>query len=82
MRRPDEATKPSTVGSALNEGLGDDFDEALLTPPPGHPLAIKLGCLCPEIDNGRGKGSGYVDLDGNPQFWINAECPIHVEQDA
>ncbi len=47
----------------------------------GHPDAVAAGCLCPVIDNGHGKGSGRVDLDGNPAYWFNVNCPYHVEQD-
>ena len=49
-------------------------------PPPGHPNAIALGCLCPETDNRHGEGSGMVDLDGLKLWWVNYDCPVHVEQ--
>jgi hypothetical protein len=40
-------------------------------PNPGSEAAIKMGCICPVIDNNHGKGiePGY--------FWMNANCPIH-----
>lgn len=42
------------------------------TPPnPGSDKAVKKGCTCPIMDNGRGKGFG----DG--KFWINGSCPLH-----
>ena len=52
-----------------------------LIPPPGHPDSVALGCLCPVLDNGHGKGAGYYDLDGKPLHWINFECKVHVEQE-
>lgn len=50
-------------------------------PNPGSDEALAMGCLCPVMDNRRGRGSGYVDLDGNPLWWINGDCPVHVEQE-
>ena len=44
---------------------------------PGSDQAIKDGCKCPVMDNSYGRGSGYVDDEGNPQFWISADCPLH-----
>lgn len=44
---------------------------------PGSDEAIAKGCICPVLDNGHGKGSGRVDEDGNPQFWVTQGCPIH-----
>ena len=43
-------------------------------PNPGSDEAIALGCTCPVLDNGRGKG--FV-LDGKRVFWKNAKCPLH-----
>jgi hypothetical protein len=40
---------------------------------PGSDEAIKLGCKCPVLDNGHGKGSMY----GKDLFWINQNCPVH-----
>lgn len=48
-----------------------------MTAPPGHPDAVNAGCLCPQMDNGHGQGSGYVGLDGSPMFWFSQDCPIH-----
>lgn len=42
------------------------------TPNPGSDEAIELGCSCPVIDNGRGRGAG------NGFFWINCGCPLHA----
>lgn len=50
-------------------------------PPPGSKEAIALGCLCPELDNGRGKGSGHIDSEGNPMFWISFDCPVHMKEE-
>lgn len=47
---------------------------------PGSNDALAAGCLCPVLDNGRGKGAyggGLLDEEGKPLYWINAECPIH-----
>lgn len=41
------------------------------TPNPGSAAAIALGCTCPVLDNGHGKGRG----DG--AFWITDRCPLH-----
>ena len=48
--------------------------------PPGHPEAVQAGCICPTSDNGHGKGSGQYK-DGLPLYWINYDCPYHVEQE-
>ncbi len=42
-------------------------------PNPGSPEALAQGCLCPVIDNCRGRGIGG-------QFWMNLECPLHGEK--
>jgi len=44
---------------------------------PGSTIAIELGCKCAVMDNHYGEGSGYVDDEGNPTFWISADCPMH-----
>ena len=44
---------------------------------PGSASAVELGCTCAQMDNDYGKGSGYLDDDGNPTFWINGDCPLH-----
>lgn len=49
---------------------------------PGSDEAIAQGCKCPILDNARGKGSGYVNSEGSPQFWINADCPLHGTPEA
>lgn len=33
------------------------------------------------IDNGRGKGSGRFDPDGQPLFWFSSDCPLHAEKE-
>ena len=44
-------------------------------PNPGSDEAIKLGCLCPRMDNEY--GAGYM---GNPNVFVRAEgCPLHWE---
>lgn len=47
-----------------------------MTPNPGSVDAIRLGCLCPVIDNHYGQGMPYPD---GPRFWISENCPIHSE---
>jgi hypothetical protein len=42
-------------------------------PNPGTPEAIRLGCRCPVVDNGRGKG--YMGMPG--VFVFNCDCPVH-----
>lgn len=43
-------------------------------PNPGSDEAIALGCKCPVLDNGHGKG--FI-LDGERVHWKNAKCPLH-----
>jgi len=43
---------------------------------PGSPEAIKKGCMCPEMDNRYGLGTGRFD-DYGQTFWINEACPLH-----
>lgn len=50
-------------------------------PPPGSKEARDQGCTCPVMDNHSGRGSGYVDEEGNPLFWFNGECPIHGDSE-
>ncbi len=45
-------------------------------PNPGSDEAIALGCTCPVIDNGHGKGSGH----GEGLFWTTEGCPLHGKQ--
>ena len=42
---------------------------------PGSDAAVALGCICPVVDNARGKG-----LPGG-SFWITAGCPVHDPYD-
>lgn len=42
---------------------------------PGTDEAIKAGCRCPVIDNGRGRG-----WMGQPGIFVfSADCPVHVK---
>ena len=52
---------------------------AILPNPPGSPEAVALGCICPVLDNGHGKGCGMKDDQGNILFWYRSDCPIHSE---
>jgi len=38
------------------------------TPPPGSPEAIALGCCCPVLDNGHGRGYRFVQ--GHPVLYV------------
>lgn len=42
-------------------------------PPPGSDAATARGCICPEMDNGRGAGAYGVP----GVYWIEAKCPLH-----
>jgi hypothetical protein len=42
-------------------------------PNPGSDEAIEMGCTCPVLDNGHGKGSMY----GEGLFWMTKGCPVH-----
>ena len=46
-------------------------------PNPGSDEALEMGCTCPVMDNGHGKGSGWKEDDGSPVFWIMDDCPLH-----
>jgi len=48
-------------------------------PPPGCEDAIMMGCLCPIIDNGYGKGLGK-DENGNHLYWYSSDCPVHCPE--
>lgn len=45
----------------------------LWVPDPGSNEALSLGCTCPVIDNGYGRG--YLGQPG--VFVFNCGCPIH-----
>lgn len=51
-------------------------------PNPGSAEAIALGCKCPRIDNGHGRGCGRVREDGTPLFWLSDNCALHVDKSA
>jgi hypothetical protein len=48
-----------------------------VTSPPGSEAAVKEGCTCPVLDNGRGRGSMW-SKPGEPVFWISGDCPMHA----
>lgn len=50
-------------------------EEAERIPTPGHPDAVRSGCLCPQIDNHYGKGAPYPD---GQRFIVRGDCPLHV----
>ncbi len=43
-------------------------------PNPGSDEAIKKGCSCPILDNGRGDQR----LGDTRGFWIDGDCPLHA----
>jgi hypothetical protein len=47
---------------------------------PGSAEARADGCICPVMDNARGKGylGGVKDEDGNTVFVMRADCPLHA----
>lgn len=48
-------------------------------PNPGSDAALRQGCTCPVLDNGHGQGAwGGVRVNGQLQFWINGNCPLHA----
>lgn len=51
-------------------------------PNPGSDEAVALGCKCPRIDNGYGRGCGRVDGEGKPLFWRSSNCALHVNNSA
>lgn len=48
-------------------------------PNPGSPEAVEMGCLCPTVDNGHGRGL-FVDCHGEKRFVYNLSCPLHRTQ--
>lgn len=46
-------------------------------PPPGSDEARADGCTCPVMDNRRGRGAYNAPVSGEPQFWVNGDCPMH-----
>ena len=49
-----------------------------MTPTPGSDAALDQGCMCPVLDNGRGRG---FLVDGERHFWISGDCPLHTSAD-
>ena len=51
-------------------------DRSELTP--GSPLSEVHGCICPTMDNARGRGVQITTANGTEtMFWINGACPVH-----
>lgn len=50
-----------------------------MTPNPGSEEAISIGCTCPVMDNGYGRGylGGVQDETGQTVFVTNDNCPVH-----
>jgi hypothetical protein len=46
-------------------------------PNPGSQAAIDKGCTCAVMDNHHGRG---VQMrDGNVNYWISGDCPVHAK---
>lgn len=56
---------------AYDKGWDRAFKKKI--PNPGSSQALAMGCLCPQMDNKYGVGSGW----GKGAFWINMDCPLH-----
>jgi hypothetical protein len=52
-------------------------------PNPGSDAAHRIGCKCPRMDNGYGRGwmGGVNDEQGEPIFVYNLDCPLHKSQE-
>jgi hypothetical protein len=46
-------------------------------PAPGSEMAVNLGCLCPIMDNRRGRGLYFDKETQKPVFVISESCPLH-----
>ena len=55
------------------ENLCERCDQSQPVPKPGSDSAINQGCICPILDNGRGKG--YMGQSGI--FAVSQHCPLH-----
>lgn len=47
---------------------------------PGSDEAVKEGCTCAVMDNNYGSGSGWLDDNGDPAFWVTEDCPVHYHK--
>lgn len=58
------------------------MSEEMKAPNPGSDEAISLGCKCPVIDNGHGRGwmGGIKDDDGETIFVYTVGCPVHTQE--
>ena len=69
---PEADLSPETpADTPAGEGLASP--SCSRPPNPGSDEAIKMGCLCPVLDNARGKG--YMCIEG--VFVYREDCPIH-----
>lgn len=49
-----------------------------MTPNPGSREAVRAGCICPEMDNHRGRGRGTDPDTDERLFWFTSGCPVHA----
>lgn len=65
---------------AALERYGQAMSTDESAPNPGSSEAIALGCICPVLDNGHGRGywGGMRDEDGELLFSIVIGCPLHA----
>lgn len=52
----------------------EENKEDFIPPNPGSEAATALGCVCPVLDNAKGKG---INFGGEVVFWINGNCKLH-----
>jgi hypothetical protein len=52
-------------------------------PNPGSEEAVSMGCTCPVMDNGYGRGymGGVKDAGGNTVFVVSEVCPVHGQEE-
>ena len=67
MRKTDMSKKPEKENEQTTVRVLDD------PPNPGSKEAQNMGCLCPVLDNAKGKG--YMGIEG--VFVYRQDCPIH-----
>lgn len=79
----------AVINQPAGYGMGESFEAFVIpepcetirnegqTPNPGSPEAVSLGCTCPILDNGHGKGS-YSHGPG--MFYFSSDCPIHSKE--
>lgn len=57
------------INADSRHGMGD-----MKNPPPGSDAAMRLGCMCPVVDNHHGEG---FKINGEIVFLYSDKCPVH-----